>query len=683
MPSALRDLAGLAAIGAVVGAMLGVLAAGAHATWQFGGDISQVGLATFFTHNPWAGGGSQDFQTGLLIIAMSTIASAFALAGAGYRPRRTSKGSAQWATKADLRVASLLTDLAGVRGPIYGKLGVPGAREVFVTSTDIPHSIIVAPTGSGKGVGVVIPTLLTYAGSVICLDLKGENFQLTARRRQAMGDRVIKFAPYDPHGRTHRYNPLTPVIEAHPRSRYTAARRVAAALITADGNGRNFLEGAREIFAATAMLVLERGTPTLGAMYDALAEQGEAYAVFRRHAQEVQSQTAQKVFRWAGGLDSRILSSYTSVLASGGLSLWGDPAVRAATEASDFSLANLRRDPASIYIVVQPNDLGAIAPLIRLMFQQSVATLQAHLPEPDEPFPVLFLLDEFASLGRMEVLKQAITTLRGYGGRIMMIVQTLASLREDTLYGREGAGVFLANSRIQLFMSPADNETAEYISSAIGDVTQVARTKTRTFGRGGATTSEREEAARLIRASDLRKLGETKVVILVQNANPVQAHRVTYYADRDLLPLFEAQDGRLPEPASLHPEDTNAFLADRLTRAKTSERRDPTTQTVPSQAGDQTSTAIQNSIEKEEPAVATPSQIVGDRRADETPEETANVHSLHVGIARQDALIETIRQSLTMSARPDGPADLPGEFAGQEIVRFSALATGKRSAAPL
>ncbi len=565
MGKAAREIVTLALIGLTVGLMLGVLAAGGYTTWRAGGDIANVGFGAFFEHAPWTVGRfGEPFRTGLVILAAVAVASAVAVPAIGYKPRRTSHGSAEWAKIDELRRAGFTARIEDLRGPIYGKLGAPRSSAAFITSHDIPHSLIAAPTGSGKGVGVVIPTLLTYQGSVFCLDVKGENFELTARRRVAMGDRVFKFSPYDPHGRTHRYNPLATIAAVHPRRRFTEARRLAASLVVAHGNGQGFLEGAREVFAATALLAIERGKPRISAIYDALAEPGEAFELFQRLAREVQAEEAKKIFNRMAGMESRILSSYLSVLADGGLGLWADPAVRDATDESDFGIEDLRRDPTSIFVIVSPNDLVPLAPLIRLMFQQTIAILQRAEPGKDEPYPVLFLLDEFASLGRMEVLQQAVTTLRGYGGRIMIVVQTLASIRDQRLYGREGAAVFLANCRLQLFMSPADNDTPEYVSSAIGDFTRVAKSKSWRSNEFTSSYSEREEGVRLIRAAELRQLGTDKVVALVQNMKPVLAQRVTYYEDKQLRPLFEGQTGRLPEPPSLYPEDTNPFLAKRL-----------------------------------------------------------------------------------------------------------------------
>ena len=154
----------------------------------------------------------------------------------------------------ELRRAGLLARrLEDVRGPIWGKLGKPRSRAPWLSSETIVHSLVAAPTGAGKGVGIVIPTLLTYPGSTVVLDVKGENYEKTARRRHALGDRVFKFAPYAKDRRSHRYNPFDEVAAAPERRRFSEALRLANSLVEAKGKGtKSWVDGAREIFAATA-----------------------------------------------------------------------------------------------------------------------------------------------------------------------------------------------------------------------------------------------------------------------------------------------------------------------------------------------------------------------------------------------------------------------------------------------
>ena len=151
----------------------------------------------------------------------------------------------------------------------------------------------------------------------------------------------------------------------------------------------------------------------------------------------------------------------------------------------------------------------------------------------------------------MDALVSAIATLRSYGGRVMIVVQTIASL---DVYGKEGAAVILANCRMQLFMAPADKDTPTYISSAIGNFTRKSRSKSWKGGELTTSYQEREDGAPLIRPEQLRMLSEDLVVALVQNSNPILVNKVFYDQDRVLKPLFEGQVGPYPDPPKL-PDD--------------------------------------------------------------------------------------------------------------------------------
>ena len=547
----------LALAGLLIGSMLGLLAAGAYATWVRGGDLSNIGFGTIFAFLPvsWQYI-TEPFRTSAMIGGGVALAGAVLFPIAGMQKALTSHGSARWATEAEMKRAKLLSNIEKLNGPIFGKLGSPKSRAAYLTSISIPHSLIAAPTGVGKGVSVVTPTLLTFPGSIVCLDMKGANYENTARHRLRMGDRVYKFAPYDPDGRTHRFNPMDAIVATEERRRFTEARRLAASFITVKGeSAQGFLDGARDIFAATALLVIQRGTPTIAAIHDALSGEGKTSAAFYKMGFEVRSKSARMIFNKFASRDDKHLSAYMSILSDGGLGLWADPMVRDATATSDFKLGTLRSKPASIFLVIPPNDIEPLAPLVRLIFQQTVAILQRTLPDrkKGEKYPVLMLLDEFVSLGRMDNLKTAITTLREYNVRVMLVVQTISSLRD--LYGKDGAGTFISNCGVQLFMGPADEETPDYISKAIGDYTRKSRSKSWKGGELTTSYSERTESARLIRPEQVRLLGETQVVLLVQNMLPILAQRVIYYEDRKLKKIFGSQTGAYPEPPMIEPFD--------------------------------------------------------------------------------------------------------------------------------
>jgi type IV secretion system protein VirD4 len=538
-------------LGLMVGALPGLLAAGAFVTWRLGGDLGELELATFTRLLPgMASLGEWPFKTGALLGLGVAAVSAVAGIALCWRDELSSHGTARWAEPSELHRAGLLARRrAEVRGPIWGKLGRPRSRAPYLSSSAIVHSLVAAPTGAGKGVGIVIPTLLTYSGSTVVLDVKGENHARTARRRRQLGDRVFKFAPYAKDRRSHRYNPFDEVAAAPERRRFAEALRLANSLIEAKGKGtESWVDGAREIFAATAVVAHERGTPTIAAIYDLLTQAGATTALLEGLGAETTSGEARSIFNRFASQPEKVLGSYVSVMFDGGLRLWADPDVRDATSVSDFRIETFRADPASVFLCVGQKDLGVLSPLIRLMFQQMFMILQETDKTEADRFDVLFLLDEFASLGKMEEMGRAITTVRSSGAHLMLIVQSLANLRE--IYGADGAANFMGNCELQLFMAPTDMDTPRYISEAIGDQTRRARVKSwRQRGWDAVTIQERNEGARLIRPEQIRLLGPEVAVALIRDQNPVRLCKAKYYEDRELARIFTGQDrAQLGEP---------------------------------------------------------------------------------------------------------------------------------------
>ncbi|AHG50108.1 type VI secretion protein (plasmid) [Rhizobium leguminosarum bv. trifolii CB782] len=460
-------------------------------------------------------------------------------------------GTARWAHVGEMRAAGYFQRYSSISGPVFGKTGGPFWSDYYLTNGAQPHSLIVAPTRAGKGVGVVIPTLLTFKGSIIALDVKGELFELTSRARKTFGDNVLKFAPLDPERRTTCYNPLLDIAALPSDRQFTEARRLAANLITAKGQGaEGFINGARDLFVAGILACIERDTPTIGAVYDLFAQPGEKYQLLGRLAEETKNKEAQRVFNDMAGNDTKILTSYTSVLGDGGLNLWADPLVKAATSRSDFSIYDLRRRSTCLYLCVSPNDLEVVAPLMRLLFQQIVSVLQRSLPGKDENHEVLFLLDEFKHLGKLETIETAITTIAGYKGRFMFIIQSLSAL--SGTYDEAGKQNFLSNTGIQVFMATADDETPLYISKAIGEYTFVARSTSYSQGRiFDRNIQNSNQGAPLLRPEQVRLLDDDNEIVLIKGRPPLKLRKVRYYSDRALKRIFESQTGTLPEPAPL------------------------------------------------------------------------------------------------------------------------------------
>ena len=536
--------------GLVFSLPVGWLFASIYVTLAAGGGmagLAELDVLAFWYETPlYLGFAAKEFYRGLAIIGVTSTVCVGVMAILSFRPKHF--GTARWGRFSDMRRLRNLRAYNAISGPIFGKTTGPRMPGQYLTNGDQPHSLVVAPTRAGKGVGVVVPTLLTFDGSVLALDVKGELFEMTSRARLKRGDRVFKFAPMDTQGLTHCYNPVLDIVRVPAERRFSEARRLATNLIAAKGKGsEGFIDGARDLFVAGALACIERGNPTIGAIYDLFSQPGEKYKLFAQLAEESEIAEVRRIFDNMAGNDTKIITSYTSVLGDGGLNLWADPLIKNATSRSDFSIYDLRRDPTSIFLCVSPNDLEVIAPLVRLFFQQIVSIMQRSMPGEDEIFEVLFLLDEFKHLGKLEAVETAVTTIAGYNGRFMFIIQSLAAL--TGAYEQSGKENFLSNTGVQVFMATADDETPEYISKAIGEYT--FRNKTTSYNRRewfDANIQLSDQGSPLLRPEQVRLLEDDMQIVLVKGQPPLKMHKVKYYADRRLKRLFDDQKGPLPEP---------------------------------------------------------------------------------------------------------------------------------------
>lgn len=536
--------------GVVFSMPIGLLFSSFYVTFQHGMSASALedfDLLAFWYETPlYLGFVTDTFYTCLAIVVITMALAAMILAIFVFKAKHF--GTARWARFQEMRQQGYIRPYRKISGPIFGKTTGPRGFGQYLTNGEQPHSLVVAPTRAGKGVGIVVPTLLTFNGSVLALDVKGELFELSSRARRAKGDRIFKFAPLDKERRTHCYNPVLDIVAMPPERRFTEARRMAHNLIAAKGKGsEGFIDGARDLFVAGVLACIERGNPTIGAVYDLFAAPGEKYKLFAQLAEESNIPEVTRIFDNMAGNDTKIITSYTSVLGDGGLNLWADPMVKSATSRSDFSIYDLRRDPTSVYLCVSPNDLEVVAPLVRLFFQQVVSILQREMPNKNEIFEVLFLLDEFKHLGRLEAIETAVTTIAGYKGRFMFIIQSLSAL--TGAYEQAGKENFLSNTGVQVFMATADDETPQYISKAIGEYTFRQKTKSYSPKEWAISNIQiSDQGAALLRSEQVRLVEDHKQIVLIKGKPPLHMHKVKYYSDRHLKRIFEGQKGDLPEP---------------------------------------------------------------------------------------------------------------------------------------
>ena len=560
-------------VGVGAGAYIGAMLATLYVMFVFGENLNAVDFL-----DPWLLRYSQArmsanpavLQTAWLITAVPTILLGLTGMTSAWRGGLTRYDDAHFQTRRELRRNRMVAPLSR-NGFLFGKLGKPKRSAPFVSATPdrFPHAMMIAPTGRGKGVGFVLPNLLHFDGSAVILDVKGENFEKTSLHRQKhLKNKVWYFSPFDyvmpdgegaedksgkPYTRTHRFNPLARIAALPSQEQqYTAINTMADLfLIVESVNAQSFFQAGRSLFVASCLYAIERGKPTIGEALRIMSGGGSKKDAYREAAETTSNPTVAEIFLTMADETDKILDSYVSVIRGAGLELWLDPAVDRATGGSDFDFATFRSEAQSLYIVVQPEHLKTLAPLIRLLFADAIANLQRAAPKADEPYTVMFLLDEFDQLGKQPLVLNSIKTIRSYGGRFFIISQSIPGL--DGIYGETDRRALQGGAGVQIYMTPQDDRTAEVLSGALGKRTIVGKTQSQAIVRSLSDTtniSRRSEERPLVSSSELLRFPLDKVLVLAEGQYPIMAHHIRSYEDRHFRAIDEARNGHaLPYPA--------------------------------------------------------------------------------------------------------------------------------------
>lgn len=451
-------------------------------------------------------------------------------------------GDARWASQNDIRKAGLFSS----KGILLGKY-----RGRFLYSDANTHVMCVAPTRSGKGIGVVIPNLLSWEDSVVCFDIKQENFEKTAGFRKSHGHEVFLWAPMSKDRKSHRYNPFSE-ISSDPISRISDLQRIATILIkdSASHDSNMWIIEARSLFVGLALYVLDNEDmpSTIGSVYRLLGTEQELGDIIRhivKTHKELDPESIGMLMNFANKA-AKERSGVKSSL-SQALSLWKTPEIDAVTSESDFSLKDLKKKRMAVYIGVATGDIPTVAPLLNLFFEQLMTTLTMKLPDATEPRKVLILLDEFHMLGRMETVANVFTLAGGYNCRVLAVVQGLGWI--DDVYGKQKRDGILSVCAHRIFFAANDLETARYVSEMCGEKTieMVSTTKNSSSRLGSSTKNTSSRTWPLITKDQVTRLPKKSEIILAEASFPIKCQKVAYNIGSDAK-IFE---GRLLSPPSI------------------------------------------------------------------------------------------------------------------------------------
>lgn len=489
------------------------------------------------------------FNRGGAIFASSgLIAALTAIASSVYRARQskqvTTYGSARWAQTRDIQAAGLTRST----GVFLGRVGAQYLRH------DGPeHVMAFAPTRSGKGVGLVVPTLLTCPSSVVVHDIKGENWQLTAGWRSRFSH-CLYFNPTDPNSAAH-----SPLLEVRKGSHEVRdVQNIADVLVDPEGalERRNHWEKtSHSLLVGTILHVLyaeaDKSLPgvanflsnpqrhinqTLWSMMETPHLGDRPHPVVASAAREVLNKSENEA--------SGVLSTAMSFLG-----LYRDPTVARVTSRSDWRIADLvdAEHPVSLYLVVPPSDISRTKPLIRLILNQIGRRLTESLPLQQartKRHDVLFMLDEFPALGRLDFFEAALAFMAGYGLRAFLIGQSLNQV--EKAYGPNNS--ILDNCHVRIAFSSNDERTAKRISDALGTATELRAQRNYAGHRlspwlGHLMVSRQETARPLLTPGEIMQLPAQDEIVMVSGHPPIRATKLRYFEDRNFV------DRVLPPPA--------------------------------------------------------------------------------------------------------------------------------------
>jgi len=490
------------------------------------------------------------FDTGGLIAVSGGFAAiVVAITMSVWRGRETRNsstyGSARWANHSDILRAGLF----GEKGVVLGKF-----NNSYLRHDGAEHVLCFAPTRSGKGVGLVIPTLLTWPGSAVVHDIKGENWSLTAGFRSGFS-RVLRFDPTNVQSAA--YNPLLEVRRG--LSEVRDVQNIADILVDPEGSleKRNHWEKTSHSLLVGAILhvLYAEADKTLGGVAAILSDPARSIEttlkamMTTQHLDEegphpVVASAARELLNKSENERSGVLSTAMSCLG-----LYRDPVIAQVTGRSEWRIADLvdGERPATLYLVVPPSDISRTKPLIRLILNQIGRRLTEELEKGKDRHRLLLLLDEFPALGRLDFFESALAFMAGYGLKAFLIAQSLNQI--ERAYGPNNA--ILDNCHVRVAFATNDERTAKRISESLGTATEQRAMKNYAGHRlspwlGHLMISRSETSRPLLTQGEILQLPDTDEIVMLSGVPPVRAKKARYYVD----PRLQGRVIAPPQPSA-------------------------------------------------------------------------------------------------------------------------------------
>lgn len=454
-----------------------------------------------------------------------------------FKKKESIHGDAKWALEKDIAKAGLRSKKGMLLGrDTKGKLLIAGGFQ---------HCLLFAPTGSGKGVGFVIPNLLFWEDSCVVHDIKLENYELTSGFRfNRLNQKTFVWNPADPDGKSHCYNPID-WVSNKPGQMVDDVQKIANLILPE----QEFWENeARSLFVGVVLYLLAATDKikSFGEVVRTMRSDDVVYnlaVVLDTIGKQIHPVAYMNIAAFLQKADKE-RSGVTSTMNSK-LELWANPLIDTATASSDFNIMTFKEQATTVFVGVTPDNLKRLQPLLQVFYQQATEFLSRRLPGENDKYGVLFVMDEFPTLGKMEQFMTGIAYFRGYRVRLFLIIQDTEQLKG--IYEEHGMNSFLSNSTYRITFSANNYETAELISKLVGNKTvdQVSANKPKFFDLNPASRSLHvsETQRALLLPQEVINLDRDLQILLIESSPPIKSKKIKYYQDkfftRRLLPPTE------------------------------------------------------------------------------------------------------------------------------------------------
>lgn len=474
------------------------------------------------------------------------------------KPKRELHGSARFANNSEIRRAGFLPNdkertKLQKKKPSNPSILIGKHKDKFLEFFGNEFVFVAAPTRSGKGVAIVIPNLLHYPDSVMVLDVKNENWDLTAGFRGKYQD-VYLFSPSptpkivngEKIYRSHRYNPLD-YISRNEFERMKDIGDIANIFFPANsGNDTSdyFNSQAQRLFTGLVLYMIE--TPERPCTLAEIMQIAESPVPLndwivqtieqrKSEGRELSAECVQALMSYAGNPAENTRGGIDSTMKAP-LIIFTDPVVASATSYSDFRLDEVRKKKMTIYVGIQPNALPRFSKLLNIMFSQLLGINTQVLPEQDPSLKhqCLVLLDEFTALGKIEIIQKSVAFMAGYNMRLMLIFQSKSQV--EGVYGKEGAKDIFANMACQVEYTPTEQDQAEDLSRKLGTETVKGKSISRNRGKGGGgSVSTSDQSRALMLPQELKEMDAKKEIIFFRRTPPIFCDKAFYYASPEVF----------------------------------------------------------------------------------------------------------------------------------------------------